>query len=109
MKSTSGLVEDAASYVRDKVVLVTGAAGTIGGALVYHPVALGARAVRALDHVESELFYLFERFRNHAVAPMVGDIRDLDRLRLAFRGVDVVFHAAALKHVELGEYNPFEV
>jgi FlaA1/EpsC-like NDP-sugar epimerase len=43
------------------------------------------------------------------VTTPLGDIRDLDRLRFAMHGVDVVFHAAALKHVSLGEYNPFEV
>src|SRR5262249_31468668 len=39
----------------------------------------------------------------------LGDIRDLYRLRRAMEGIDVVFHTAALKHVALGEYNPFEV
>ena len=39
----------------------------------------------------------------------IGDVRDLDRLHLAMRDVDLVVHAAALKHVESGEYNPFEV
>jgi UDP-N-acetylglucosamine 4,6-dehydratase len=99
-----------AEYLRDKVVMVTGAAGTIGSALVEQIARAGARAVRALDHNESELFFLYERVRDTGrVAPMLGDIRDLERLRLAFRNVDVVFHAAALKHVELGEYNPFEI
>jgi UDP-N-acetylglucosamine 4,6-dehydratase/5-epimerase len=98
------------SYLREKTVLVTGAAGTIGGVLVEEIARAGARAVRAFDHGESELFYVFERLRDHhRVTPLVGDIRDLERLRLAMSGVDVVFHTAALKHVELGEYNPFEV
>jgi FlaA1/EpsC-like NDP-sugar epimerase len=39
---------------------------------------------------------------------LIGDIRDLDRLRCALEGVDIVFHAAALKHVSACEYNPFE-
>ncbi len=98
------------SYLRDKTVLVTGAAGTIGNALVEEIARRGTRAVRAFDHGESELFHLFERLRDrYRVSPLVGDIRDLERLRMAMSGVDVVFHAAALKHVELGEYNPFEV
>jgi UDP-N-acetylglucosamine 4,6-dehydratase/5-epimerase len=109
MLSTS-IPASTADYLRDKVVLVTGAAGTIGSALVEHIARAGARAVRAFDHNESELFFLFERVRDTSrVAPMIGDIRDLERLRMAFRNVDVVFHAAALKHVELGEYNPFEI
>jgi UDP-N-acetylglucosamine 4,6-dehydratase len=112
MTSTSNsTAENATSaYLKDKVVIVTGAAGTIGSALVEQIARSGARSVRAIDHGESELFYLYERLRHLGnIAPMIGDIRDRERLRLAFRGADVVFHTAALKHVELGEYNPFEV
>ncbi len=97
------------SYVRGKSVLVTGAAGTIGSALVEKLVSV-ARAVRAFDHGETELFFLHQRLAGRGpMAPQLGDIRDLDRLRFAMAGVDVVFHTAALKHVGLGEYNPFEV
>jgi UDP-N-acetylglucosamine 4,6-dehydratase/5-epimerase len=104
------LQSDLAAYLKDRTVLVTGAAGTVGSALVEQIARSGARAVRAFDHGESELFYVFEGVRDrYRVSPLVGDIRDLERLRMALNGVDVVFHAAALKHVELGEYNPFEV
>lgn len=97
------------SYVRDKVVLVTGAAGTIGSALTERLLPV-ARAVRCLDHAETDLFFLQQGLQGKgALGPFVGDIRDLDRLRFAMSGVDVVFHTAALKHVGLGEYNPFEV
>src|SRR5439155_18078277 len=40
---------------------------------------------------------------------LLGDVRDLQRLRRAMEGVDIVFHTAALKHVSIGEYNPFEI
>jgi len=97
------------NYVRDKVVLITGAAGTIGSALA-EKIAPLARSVRCFDHAETELFFLNQRLRGKGqIAPQLGDIRDLDRLRFAMAGVDVVFHTAALKHVGLGEYNPFEV
>jgi FlaA1/EpsC-like NDP-sugar epimerase len=49
------------------------------------------------------------RAKGGQMSPLLGDIRDLDRLRFAMDGVEVVFHTAALKHVGLGEYNPFEV
>jgi UDP-N-acetylglucosamine 4,6-dehydratase len=102
--------KNTSAYLKDKVVIVTGAAGTIGSALVEEIAKSGARSVRAIDHGESELFYLYERLRGLGnISPMIGDIRDRDRLRLAFQGADIVFHTAALKHVELGEYNPFEV
>ncbi len=98
------------AYLHDKTVCITGAAGSVGSALVAQCVRAGVRVVRAFDHGESELFYVFEKHRDSArVFPLVGDIRELERLRLAFNGADVVIHAAALKHVELGEFNPFEV
>ena len=93
-------------YVRGRVVLVTGAAGTIGSALVQQLLPI-AKAVRCLDHSETELFFLHQRLQAVGqMAPQLGDIRDLDRLRFSMNGVDVVFHTAALKHVGLAEYNP---
>lgn len=97
------------SYVKDKTVLITGAAGTIGSALVEKMLGV-ARSVRCFDHGETELFFLHQRLAARGpMSPQIGDIRDLDRLRMSMAGVDVVFHTAALKHVGLGEYNPFEV
>ncbi len=97
------------SYVRGKTVLITGAAGTIGSALAAKLLPI-ARSVRCFDHAETELFFLHQRLASlGTLAPQLGDIRDLDRLRFAMAGVEVVFHTAALKHVSVSEYNPFEV
>jgi len=96
-------------YLAGRSVLVTGAAGTIGSALCERLSPI-VKALRCVDHSENELFFLHQRLSNRGPAsPFLGDIRDLDRLRFAMSGVDVVFHTAALKHVGLGEYNPFEV
>jgi len=108
---STSLSPEALAFVKDKTVLVTGAAGTIGSALAERLLPV-VKSLRCLDHAETELFILAERARNWGsgrLAPLLGDIRDLDRLRFAMSGVDVVFHTAALKHVGLGEYNPFEV
>lgn len=100
---------DNLQYLRNKVVLVTGAAGTIGRALTKTLLPI-AKAIRCLDHSETDLFFLHQDLSGlNRLSPQLGDIRDLDRLRFAMQGVDVVFHTAALKHVGLGEYNPFEV
>ena len=96
-------------YVRGKTILVTGAAGSVGSALA-ETLLPHAKSVRAFDNNESELFFLHQRLSPRgSLSPQLGDIRDVDRLRYAVGGADVIFHAAALKHVGLGEYNPFEV
>ena len=57
---------------------------------------------------ETKQFYQRHRHAERNVRFLIGDIRDRDRLMRACEGIDVVFHCAALKHVESGEYNPFE-
>ena len=94
-------------YYRGKVVLVTGGAGSIGSEIVRRLLPVGPAAVRVLDNNETGLFDL-EQELNGRIRPFVGDVRDEGRVARAIEGVDVVFHAAALKHVPICEYNPFE-
>lgn len=91
-----------------KRVLITGAAGTIGSALVKRFISIGS-TVCALDNNEDGLFRLRNLYDDHVSSGrlriFIGDIRDQDRLQMAFDKVDIVIHAAALKHVELSEMN----
>ncbi len=91
-------------------VLLTGACGTIGRELLRQLLSeheLGE--VVAIDNNESELFFLEQNFCRHTNARYVlADIRDGDKINRVMEGVDVVFHAAALKHVILCERSPFE-
>lgn len=96
------------SFFQDKVILVSGAAGSIGRELVFQLLDLGAKAVRALDNNETGLFHLEQKLSSDRLRVFIGDIRDYKRLNLALENVDIVFHAAALKHVPLCEKNPFE-
>ena len=101
-----GELED---FFRNKDILVTGGCGSIGSKLVEQLLRYDAKRVRVLDHNESGLFHLQERLKKHEkLRTLLGDIRNEERLRWAMRDVDIVFHAAALKHVPLCEYNPFE-
>ncbi|WP_284012461.1 SDR family NAD(P)-dependent oxidoreductase [Halobaculum litoreum] len=92
-----------------KQVLVTGGAGSIGSALVDEIVARDPAVVRIFDANEEALFELQEKYSDRDnVRYLLGNVRDKSRLQLAMENVDVVFHVAALKHVTLNEYNPFE-
>jgi FlaA1/EpsC-like NDP-sugar epimerase len=90
-------------------VLVTGGSGTVGARIVERALELGAEVVRVFGRDETKQFY--QRLRHHdrrELRFLIGDVRDRDRLERALEGIDTVFHCAALKHVESGEYNPFE-
>ena len=93
-----------------KRILVTGACGTVGSELIRQMLVDSPDApelVIGVDNNESELFFLQERFRgNHRVKLFLGDIRDQTDLHKRLRGINVVFHAAALKHVILCEGAP---
>jgi len=91
-----------------KKVLVTGGAGSIGQEIVRSLTASKCAQIRVLDTNETGLFELENRLKCDKLRLFIGDIRDKDRLSRAMEDVDVVFHAAALKHVPLCEYNPFE-
>jgi FlaA1/EpsC-like NDP-sugar epimerase len=106
--------EAMARLVRDRRILVTGAGGTIGAELARQLAALGPARLVLFDSSEFLLYTidleLRERFSGLAVRPLLGDVRD--RLRvdevLAAERPEVVFHAAALKHVPMVERNPVE-
>lgn len=89
-------------------VLVTGAAGTVGRALVRSLLQHRPGVVYGFDNNESELFFLQERFGDQSFRSILGDVRDRDKLEQSFRGIDVVFHCAALKHVPLCQRYPLE-
>ncbi|HEY7131736.1 MAG TPA: SDR family NAD(P)-dependent oxidoreductase [Candidatus Limnocylindrales bacterium] len=94
---------------RGQRILVTGGSGTIGGRLVDQLIEHDPAVVRIFGRDETKQFYQRQRLQDRAnVRFLVGDVRDRDRLLRAMDGIDTVFHCAALKHVESGEYNPFE-
>jgi UDP-N-acetylglucosamine 4,6-dehydratase len=94
---------------KDKNILVTGGAGSIGSEIVRQVLKYKPNSVRSFDNNETGQFDLEqEHLSDSTLRLFIGDIRDKDRLNRAMNGVDIVFHAAALKHVPLCEYNPFE-
>lgn len=96
-------------WLRDRVVLVTGGTGSIGTEIVRQLLSLSPRVVRVFSRDETRQYELsLELGESPRLRFLIGDVRDRGRLRRAMEDVDVVFHAAALKHVPLCEYNPFE-
>lgn len=88
-------------------VLVTGVCGTVGGEILRQLAEQGPAEIIGVDNNESELFFLGQQYGGRGeVRFALGDVRDAPTLHRAMEGVDVVLHAAALKHVHLCEQSP---
>jgi len=96
------------NYYENKRIIVTGGAGSIGSELVRTLLKFNPKVIRVFDNNETGLFYLEQELQSEKIRAFVGDVRDKERVNRAFEDVDLVFHAAALKHVPLCEYNPFD-
>jgi UDP-N-acetylglucosamine 4,6-dehydratase len=96
--------------LQGKVVLVSGATGSFGTAFVKRLLAEHEpAAIRLYSRDELKQYDSAQRFdHDKRLRFLLGDVRDLARLRQATRGVDVIVHGAALKQVPACEYNPFE-
>ena len=104
--------EEPAFDFAGRSVLVTGGTGSFGRAFVEAVLAGPApRKLIVFSRDEQKQYEMAQRW-DQAAHPclrwFIGDVRDVDRLEMAMRDVDIVVHAAALKHVSVAEYNPFE-
>jgi UDP-N-acetylglucosamine 4,6-dehydratase/5-epimerase len=91
-----------------KKILITGGTGSLGQALTKKLLANNVDTVRIYSRNENKQVRMEEDLNDERLRFLIGDIRDLPRLETAIEGIDIVFHAAALKHVPVIEYNPFE-
>lgn len=102
------------SFFRNKCVLVTGAAGSVGSELSLKLARLGCAKLAMLDQFDHGLLDVVERVKRAApgleTVEALCDVRDMDRLNAWMGRIepDVVIHSAALKHVHLGERHPVE-
>jgi UDP-N-acetylglucosamine 4,6-dehydratase len=103
---------DSQFNLNDKSVLVTGGTGSFGKAFVRYVLGnFEPRRLVVFSRDEQKHFSMAQDFpveRFPCMRYFIGDVRDYQRLEMAMRGVDVVVHAAAMKHVPAAEYNPFE-
>lgn len=98
---------------KDKTILITGGTGSFGQALINYLLKIKNQPKKIIVFSRDELkqFHMskvFDQKKFSNIRFFLGDIRDKDRLKLAFKDVDIVVHAAALKQVPAAEYNPFE-
>ncbi len=100
-------------YLEGKTILITGGTGSLGKALTKHILSKHPEVKKIIifSRDEQKQFQMAQEYPVHEyrqIRYLIGDIRDFERLKRAFKGVDYVIHAAAMKHVPIAEYNPME-
>ena len=101
------------NFLKNKTLLITGGTGSLGNALINsilkQKILLKRLIIFSRDEFKQfEMQKKFPENKYKFLRYFLGDVRDENRLNLAFRSVDYVIHAAALKQVPFAEYNPFE-
>ncbi len=105
-------IPEVVSEIKDKTILVTGAGGSIGSEICRQVIRFKPEKIILVDHSENNLFLILEELDNKfafvSTVPVVVDIRDKQALKSIFKRYrpDIVFHAAAYKHVPLMQLNP---
>ncbi len=106
--------ENLQQQLADKIILVTGAAGSIGSEIVRQVARFNPKKIILLDQAESPLYEmemeLFDKYKKQSYEIVMGDIRNKERMENVFSTFhpQIVFHAAAYKHVPMMENNPSE-
>ena len=97
------------NHFEGRTILLTGGTGSFGQHFTRTALAKWKpAAIRIFSRDELKQTEMERKFADPRLRFFIGDVRDRDRLRRAIEGADVVIHAAALKHVPVCEYNPFE-
>jgi len=94
--------------LKNKTILLTGGAGSIGSMLAKKLLEFPVKSVRILDVDEHALFKLGRSLKDARLRLLLGDIQNIDRLDMAGAGTDLVIHLAAVKNIEITEFNPIE-
>jgi UDP-N-acetylglucosamine 4,6-dehydratase/UDP-glucose 4-epimerase len=93
---------------KGKKILITGGTGSLGQALTKRLLKMEVDTIRIFSRNEHRQISMESEFHDERLRFLIGDVRDYERLSRALEEIDIVFHAAALKHVPVVEYNPFE-
>ena len=95
-------------FLKNKTIMITGGTGSFGQAWTKFLLECDAKKIIIYSRDELKQFEMSNKFNNSKLRFFLGDVRDLDRLKLATKKVDILIHAAALKQVPAAEYNPME-
>ena len=93
---------------KDKVLLITGGTGSFGNTVLRRFLNTDIKEIRIFSRDEKKQDDMRKKYKNPKIKFYIGDVRDKDSLLDAMRGVDYVFHAAALKQVPSCEFYPLE-
>jgi UDP-N-acetylglucosamine 4,6-dehydratase/5-epimerase len=96
------------TILKNKTILVTGGTGSFGKKFVSRALETDVKKVIVFSRDELKQYEMAQEYTDPRMRFFIGDVRDKERLLRALEGVDIVVHAAALKHVGVCEYNPFE-
>ena len=94
--------------LKNKTILLTGGAGSIGSMLTKKLLEFPVKSIRILDVDEHALFKLGRSINDSRLRLLLGDIQNTDRLDMAGIDTDIIIHLAAVKNIEISEYNPIE-
>jgi UDP-N-acetylglucosamine 4,6-dehydratase len=94
--------------LKNKTILITGGAGSVGSTLTKHILTFPVKSVRVLDMDEHALFVLKRKTKDKRLRLLLGNILDKERIEMAFKKADIIIHTAAIKNIEISEFNPIE-
>ena len=95
-------------FLKDKSIMITGGTGSFGQMCTRFLLKQNIKKLIIFSRDELKQFEMSNKFNSSKLRFLLGDVRDLDRLKLATKQVDMIIHAAALKQVPAAEYNPME-
>jgi len=94
--------------LKNKVILITGGAGSIGSAIAIKLLEFPVKAIRVFDNNEYALFKLKRTVNDTRLKLLLGSILDTERIEMAGQKVDIIIHAAAVKNIEITEFNAID-
>jgi len=94
--------------LKNMTILVTGGAGSLGSELCKRLLDYPIKTLRVLDVNEHSLFKLNRKIQDKRIRLLLGDILDKERINMAGKNVDIIIHTAAVKNIEITEFNPIQ-